>query len=96
LDVTRNAGLINADAKIFDVGISSRPADVLIHAFQQERDLAIDVNITRTRGSNDAHIEQLQKAVDRKNTLLVVKLSISISPHLSSTRLEAFTQTQQN
>ena len=44
-----------------------RPADVLIHAFQQERDLAIDVNITGTRGSNDDPTEQLQKAVDRKN-----------------------------
>jgi hypothetical protein len=37
---------------------------VLIHAFQQERDLAIGVNITGTRGSNDDPVEQ---AVDRKS-----------------------------
>jgi hypothetical protein len=50
-----------------------RPADVLIHAFQQERDLAIDVNITGTRGSNDVPIEQLQKAVDRKHTFYLAR-----------------------
>jgi hypothetical protein len=50
-----------------------RPADVLIHAFQQERDLAIDVNITGTRGSNDDPTEQLQKAVDRKNNFYLAR-----------------------
>jgi hypothetical protein len=50
-----------------------RPADVLINAFQQERDLAIDVNITGTRRSNDDPIEQLQKAVDRKNTFYLAR-----------------------
>jgi hypothetical protein len=35
-----------------------RPADVLIQAIQQERDLGIDVNITGTRGSNDDPIDQ--------------------------------------
>jgi hypothetical protein len=44
-----------------------RPADILIYALQQERDLAINVNITGTRGSNDDPTEQLQNAVDRKN-----------------------------
>jgi hypothetical protein len=41
--------------------------------FQQERDLAIDVNITGTRGSNDDPIEQLQKTVDRKNTFYLAR-----------------------
>jgi len=44
-----------------------RLADVLIRAFEGGRDLAIDVNITETRGSDEDPVSQLQKAVDRKN-----------------------------
>jgi hypothetical protein len=53
--------------------IPTTDQQILIHAFQQERDLAVDVNITGTRGSNDDPIEQLQKAVDRKNTFYLAR-----------------------
>jgi hypothetical protein len=65
--------------KNFPLGSNNSRHEPLIQSFnvlvpqEKKLTLAIDVNITGTRRSNDVPIEQLQKAVDRKNTFYLAR-----------------------